>query len=370
MVLGPTSAAAHSVAGSAADVTYTLTVTTNGTGSGRVTSSPAGINCPSTCSYDFSAGTQVTLTATPATGSSFGGWFREGFPQPCTGTGTCTLTIDQAQSIRATFTEITESLGVLNAYEPGASGTITISGPGTQLTVAPGTRRQAFFNYGATVTITTAAAVGSVFAQWYGSCSGNGSCKLVMTKSLSMEGMFAKAAELKVQLTGKGAGTVTEPSDGISCPGTCSGLAAVGFPVTLTATAAAGSYFAGWPTSSGCDDSQSTCTFDMPSSDDVEVALFRLDHCLVPNVKRLELANATSRLAAYSCRAGKITHSVFVAREERGRDLGEAEDRLSAEAGREGEPRRQSRQAPSEALAGAEGLEPPTYGFGDRRSTN
>jgi hypothetical protein len=47
----------------------------------------------------------------------------------------------------------------------------------------------------------------------------------------------------------------------------------------------------------------------MPPSDDVEVALFRLDHCLVPNPKRLKLANARSRLAAYSCRAGKVTHA-------------------------------------------------------------
>jgi hypothetical protein len=44
----------------------TLSVTKAGTGSGIVTSSPAGINCGSTCSYDFAYSTVVTLTASPA----------------------------------------------------------------------------------------------------------------------------------------------------------------------------------------------------------------------------------------------------------------------------------------------------------------
>ena len=40
-----------------------LTVSKNGTGTGTVTSNPAGINCGSTCSAGFSNGTMVTLTA-------------------------------------------------------------------------------------------------------------------------------------------------------------------------------------------------------------------------------------------------------------------------------------------------------------------
>jgi beta-lactam-binding protein with PASTA domain len=38
-------------------------------------------------------------------------------------------------------------------------------------------------------------------------------------------------------------------------------------------------------------------------------AAARVDHCLVPKVQRLTLANARSRLLAYSCRAGKVTHA-------------------------------------------------------------
>ena len=49
----------------------TLTVTPAGAGTGTVTSAPAGINCGATCSAAFPGGTSVTLTATPAAGSTF-----------------------------------------------------------------------------------------------------------------------------------------------------------------------------------------------------------------------------------------------------------------------------------------------------------
>src|SRR5438093_79780 len=42
----------------------TLSVTRSGSGTGTVTSEPAGIDCGGTCSADFDDGTLVTLTAT------------------------------------------------------------------------------------------------------------------------------------------------------------------------------------------------------------------------------------------------------------------------------------------------------------------
>jgi uncharacterized repeat protein (TIGR02543 family) len=79
--------------------TYLLTVTTAGTGSGTVTSTPAGISCGSTCSSLFASGTSVTLSVTPAAGSTFTGW-----SSGCTGTGTCILSMTAARSATATFT--------------------------------------------------------------------------------------------------------------------------------------------------------------------------------------------------------------------------------------------------------------------------
>lgn len=81
----------------------TLTLTKAGTGTGTVTSSPAGLNCGTTCVRDFAIGSTVTLTATPAAGSVFGGF------SGCTTTptdNTCTVAVDQAKAVTATFTLI------------------------------------------------------------------------------------------------------------------------------------------------------------------------------------------------------------------------------------------------------------------------
>jgi len=42
-------------------------------GNGTVTSTPAGINCGTVCSYNFANGTGVTLKAVPASGYTFAG---------------------------------------------------------------------------------------------------------------------------------------------------------------------------------------------------------------------------------------------------------------------------------------------------------
>ena len=78
----------------------TLTVVRNGSGSGTVTSSPAGINCGATCTVTFPAGAAVTLTATPTSAAStFTGWLGSG----CTGTLPCTRTLNSTANVSATF---------------------------------------------------------------------------------------------------------------------------------------------------------------------------------------------------------------------------------------------------------------------------
>jgi hypothetical protein len=78
---------------------FTLSVSKAGSGSGTVTSSPAGIDCGSTCSHAYTSGTQVTLTASAASGSTFAGWSGGG----CSGTDTCQVTVSAATSVTATF---------------------------------------------------------------------------------------------------------------------------------------------------------------------------------------------------------------------------------------------------------------------------
>ncbi|HZQ94206.1 MAG TPA: alkaline phosphatase family protein [Candidatus Sulfotelmatobacter sp.] len=99
-----------SLAGAAANAaSYTLTMTVNGTGSGTVTSNPAGISCKPTCSAAFAAGTIVKLTAVPATGSYLAGW-----SGACKGTSnTCTLTLNSNLAVTATF-NLNQTVKVLN----------------------------------------------------------------------------------------------------------------------------------------------------------------------------------------------------------------------------------------------------------------
>jgi len=77
----------------------TVSVSLAGNGSGTVVSQPAGIDCGATCSASFPAGTQVTLIATAAAGSSFSNW-----SEPCLRSGTtCGLVVTSAESVTATF---------------------------------------------------------------------------------------------------------------------------------------------------------------------------------------------------------------------------------------------------------------------------
>ncbi|MFV1984902.1 MAG: hypothetical protein ACC657_15250, partial [Thiohalomonadales bacterium] len=75
-----------------------LTVTLDGTGSGSVTSSPAGIDCGANCVAPFTVDSLVTLTATPAEDNSFVAW--SGDPDCSDGivtmatAMTCTATFD------------------------------------------------------------------------------------------------------------------------------------------------------------------------------------------------------------------------------------------------------------------------------------
>ena len=79
---------------------YTLNVVVGG--DGTVTSTPAGINCNTAenadCSEVYIAGTAVTLIAQADDGAVFDGWSGD-----CTGTDTCTVTMDTAKNVTATF---------------------------------------------------------------------------------------------------------------------------------------------------------------------------------------------------------------------------------------------------------------------------
>src|SRR5437867_1689731 len=110
--------------------TFTLTVTVNnaGTGSGTVTSNDGGINnCGTSCSASYDSGTPVTLTARPATGSIFTGWSG---CDAVSGT-TCTVTMNAARSVTASFARQRFTLTVAGNDVGTVSGMVTSSGVGS-----------------------------------------------------------------------------------------------------------------------------------------------------------------------------------------------------------------------------------------------
>lgn len=80
----------------------TLTVTVGGTGSGSVTSSPAGINCGATCSANFADSTEVTLNGMAGASSTFAGW--TGCDAPSA--NSCTMSMDADKAVTATFNAV------------------------------------------------------------------------------------------------------------------------------------------------------------------------------------------------------------------------------------------------------------------------
>jgi hypothetical protein len=75
-----------------------LTVATTGSGTGTVTSTPGGIVCGITCFSDFAVGAPVTLVPTAVAGSLFAGW-----SGACIGVEPCTIAMDDARSVTASF---------------------------------------------------------------------------------------------------------------------------------------------------------------------------------------------------------------------------------------------------------------------------
>lgn len=76
---------------------FTLSVAV--TGSGSVSSQPAGIDCGSTCSAGFADATSVVLTAAAASGQVLQAW-----GDACSGaSATCTVTMSAARNVTATF---------------------------------------------------------------------------------------------------------------------------------------------------------------------------------------------------------------------------------------------------------------------------
>jgi hypothetical protein len=221
---------------------FVVTVMPRGSGSGTITSNPAGINCGSqgsTCSANFNAGTAVTLTATPDVSSNFTSW-----DDACSGTATCKLTMSADRQVAATFTilpSLTVSVDPMNA---AGSGSVTSNPAGID---CPATSCQSYFQPGTVVALTAKPGTGSSFTGWSnGSCSGTSNCSLTMNTDQHVDAGFSGPPTLIVNVQGTGSGSVASNPPGINCLGNCSATFPSGTSVTLTATPIGPSTFSGW----------------------------------------------------------------------------------------------------------------------------
>jgi hypothetical protein len=242
---------------------HTLTVHTAGDGTGRINDGYGYINCVSSCSTDFDHGSQVILEAHPTVNvpTFFTGW-----TGPCTNAQPsmyCYVTMDQTQSVTATFTR---DIHVLDVTRSGSgTGTVTsdllgINGQGINCgAVCAGTYNDFEF-----ITLTaTPTAANSRFVRWTGACATTANvCSVILADAASVDAEFALNT-LTVVKAGAGTGTVTS-GDGpqtINCGIDCTDNYPTGTVVTLTANPAIGTSFTGW--TGGCINGQPAVTCDV-----------------------------------------------------------------------------------------------------------
>jgi hypothetical protein len=161
-------------------------LTVNRVGLGAVTS--AGINCGADCTESLPSGSVVTLSATPAAGSTFTGW--SGDPD-CTD-GQVTLTA--AKTCTATFTLLPANFSLTVTKTGTGAGTVTGTG------INCGADCTESLPSGSVVTLSATPAAGSTFTSWGGACSGTGTCMVTMSAARSVTASFTLKNTSKIGL--------------------------------------------------------------------------------------------------------------------------------------------------------------------------
>jgi hypothetical protein len=255
--------------GSSTSNNYTLSVSKSGTGSGTV--SGPGINCGSDCSETYNAGTTVTLTATPSSGSTFAGWSGD-----CSGTGSCTLTMNSNKSVTANFNQAAAS-GTLSCNS-ATSSSITLGysyNNGSSVSLFRGSTLLTTFGSGNGSGNYTDTGLSSNTSYTYYLRNGSSSSSTLLAQA-TCSTLGSNQYTLTVQKSG-GLGSVIsdDPITDINCGFDCTGNYPPGTVVGLMAIPAPGYQFYRW--SSNCTPNPSypyVCTVTMNSNKTV-TAYFR-----------------------------------------------------------------------------------------------
>ena len=167
---------------------HALQVLLSGDGNGTVSSTPGGISCATDCIESYDAHTEVTLTASADSESTFVGWLGG----DCTSTGTCRIAMDTPVTITAVFARRQFMLTV--AITGDGSGTVQSSPAG----ISCGPDCSEPYDARTVVTLTATPGSGSTFAGWSGACSGTGACEVAMSSARSVVAQFSLPSGLFV----------------------------------------------------------------------------------------------------------------------------------------------------------------------------
>ena len=235
---------------------YTLVVALEGTGDGRITSVPSGIDCEPTCSDTFVVGTPVRLTAWPYDGSVFAFW-----SGGCTGTTeTCDLTMIDDIEVAAHFVPYeTKKYNLeVKRVEKNRGNGVVIS---NDRNMDCGNTCSHTYYKDTIVTLSATANQGSTFLGWKPktlNCPTTDPCTVLVEKAKSIQAIFAGDYRLKVVNQSKkgGTGLVSSTPSGISCStgstAGCEALYGYGEKVTLSPSVDTGSTFLGWAPANLC----------------------------------------------------------------------------------------------------------------------
>lgn len=306
--------------------TYTLTLSVQGQGSGFVTSEPAGISCSTTCASQFPDGSNATLGAEVASGSSFGGFSFNCEPEeheatscqvfrvPDTGDETVVVTFDvkpppciapgvEGLSLTAATARLESAHCTVGSVAHAGShkqakGLVVSQSPPPKWQNAPGSPVDLVVSKGSRRHLADATTTSIAWPAFR-----------------SEPAALEDGAPVTLTVSSGAGGWVTSDPAGIDCATTCSAQFPSGTVVTLTAHAAIGSTFHSWESNSGTEcNSQflpppvgGPCQLVLDSSvGDTSVASV-FDHnptpCIAPSVKGDPAARAATYLSNAHCRA-------------------------------------------------------------------
>ena len=281
--------AARGVSATFSRTQHPIAVSVSGTGAGLVTSTPGGITCGTTCSAGFDFGTVVTLSAVPVEGSDFTGW-----AGACTGAGVCTVGVDTAKSVTATFVLRRYTLGVERA---GTGAGVVRTAP---VGVDCGATCSATFDAGTALTLTALPDVDSVFSGWTGACAGVAECTLTLRGNSAAVATFTRKKHL-LTVTRTGPGTVASVPTRLYCGSTCQDTFDSGTQVTLTATPDAGATFVGW--GGVCSGTALTCVVTVSAAHGVSATFAPAVYALSLTLSGTGVGSVSSTPAGVSCGA-------------------------------------------------------------------